>query len=238
LSARLLRVQRVSLLQRHRGRLDFIRERPCQREAIHYHPAVHHQGWRAIAHQGHLQEGAGVVATRGMCSMCTEYGSPISRKTVRERAMASSHRSPRFRRNAGGSQKAFLCLPDQILIHAETRRIRGRGSQETLSAVRDTIRPSNPRRTSAPGFFYSHSDETVYLRYFRQVRAMPTSRLRPWSPGLSGAHGFCGDAWGLGLERIIGWPICGGKEDRGIVEVPTQSMRIPGTGLGPCSNST
>lgn len=193
--------------------------------------------------RAHLQEGAGVVATRGDVQyVVTEYGIAYLRgKTVRERAMALINIAhPRFRRELlEEAKKRSYVYPDQVLIHAEHQAYPE--EEEAKATLSDgsliTIRPIKP--TDEPllqDFFYSHSDETVYLRYFRQVRAMPHVTAQAMvNVDYQERMAFVATLGEIGLERIIGvGRYAAEKEDKGIVEVAyTVHEDHQGRGLGP-----
>jgi len=225
------------------GRLDFIRGAAMSKggKSIITLPSTTKDGHQSRI-RAHLQEGAGVVATRGDVQyVVTEYGIAYLRgKTVRERAMALINIAhPRFRRELlEEAKKRSYVYPDQILIHAENQAYpEEEETKETLSGGSlITIRPIKP--TDEPllqDFFYSHSDETVYLRYFRQVRAMPHVRAQAMvNLDYQERMAFVATLGDIGLERIIGvGRYAAEKEDRGIVEVAyTVHEDYQGRGLG------
>lgn len=127
-----------------------------------------------------LSQGAGVVATRGdVHYVVTEYGiAYLHGRTMRERAMAMINIAhPHFREELLNQAKEHAYVyPDQILLRAEQNLY-----PEEVEAVADmrdgtpvNIRPIKPTdEVALQEFFYSHSEETVYNRYFRPVRALP-----------------------------------------------------------------
>ncbi|KMY68436.1 hypothetical protein AAU61_01785 [Desulfocarbo indianensis] len=127
-----------------------------------------------------LSQGAGVVATRGdVYYVVTEYGiAYLHGRTMRERAMALINIAhPKFRDELLASAKEHAYVyPDQILLHAEQNLYPE--EVEAPTQMRDgtpiTVRPIKPTdEVALQEFFYSHSEETVYNRYFRPVRALP-----------------------------------------------------------------
>jgi GNAT superfamily N-acetyltransferase len=99
-----------------------------------------------------------------------------------------------------------------------------------------TIRPIKP--TDEPllqDFFYSHSDETVYLRYFRQMRAMPHITAQTMvNLDYQERMAFVATLGEIGLEKIIGvGRYEAEKEHQGFVEVAyTVHEEYQGRGLG------
>jgi GNAT superfamily N-acetyltransferase len=175
-----------------------------------------------------LQEGAGIVATRGDVQyVVTEFGiAYLHGKTIRERAMALiSIAHPKFRKELLEQAKRYAYIyPDQILVHMENHSYPD--EEETKAFLSDgtavTIRPIKP--TDEPllqDFFYSHSDETVYRRYFRQVRSLPHSKAQAMvNVNYQDRMAFVATLGEIGLERIIGvGRYEAEKESQGMVEV-------------------
>ncbi|MCB2189151.1 MAG: GNAT family N-acetyltransferase [Deltaproteobacteria bacterium] len=163
------------------GRLDFMRGAAMSRggRSIMVLPSTNRAGDKSrIVH--HLGEGAGVVATRGdLHYVVTEYGiAYLKGRTVRERALALINIAhPHFRQELLDQAKAEAYVyPDQILLTAEqdlypewaeTTAVLGNGAQVSLRPIKPTD------EILMQEFFYSHSDATIYNRYFRPVRALP-----------------------------------------------------------------
>jgi GNAT superfamily N-acetyltransferase len=84
-----------------------------------------------------------------------------------------------------------------------------------------TIRPIKP--TDEPllqDFFYSHSDETIYRRYFRPVRAMPhTTAQSMVNVDYRERMAFVATIGEIGLEKIIGVGRYEPEKEEGMVEV-------------------
>ena len=96
---------------------------------------------------------------------------------------------------------------DQILIHTENHAYpeEEEGKVVLSNGTVVTIRPIKP--TDEPllqDFFYSHSDETVYRRYFRPVRSMPHARAQTMvNLDYKDRMAFVATVGDIGLERIL-----------------------------------
>ncbi|MDH5704112.1 MAG: GNAT family N-acetyltransferase, partial [Aigarchaeota archaeon] len=133
----------------------------------------------------HLDEGAGVVTTRGdIHYIVTEHGiAYLHGKTIRDRALALINvADPKFRPWLLGAAKQLGYLPaDQ----AEPR-LRFTGYPEDLEKaitlknnLRVLLRPVKPTdETAMKDLFYSFSDDTIYHRFFGILKSMPHSRLQ------------------------------------------------------------
>jgi len=163
------------------GRLDFMRGAamsPGGRPVIVL-PSTSKDGLESrIVHR--LGTGAGVVATRGdVHYVVTEWGiAYLHGRTMRERAMALINIAhPRFRAELLEKAKEHAYVyPDQILITAEQELYPAWAEAEVClkGGGTVTIRPIKPTdEVALQEFFYSHSEETVYNRYFRPVRSLP-----------------------------------------------------------------
>ncbi|MGQ9857466.1 MAG: GNAT family N-acetyltransferase [Thermodesulfobacteriota bacterium] len=194
------------------GRLDFVRGAAMSQggRSIVALPSTTHDGSSSRI-VPYLQEGAGVVATRGDVKyVVTEYGiAYLHGKSIRERAMALINIAhPRFRKELleEAKRRAYV-YPDQILVETETFDY---PEEESTEVLRDgtvvSIRPIKP--TDEPllqDFFYSHSDETIYRRYFRAVRAMPHSTAQTLvNLDYKDRMAFVAAIGEVGLERIVG----------------------------------
>jgi acyl-CoA hydrolase/GNAT superfamily N-acetyltransferase len=225
------------------GRLDFIRGAAMSRggKSIMALPSTTKDG-RQSRIRGHLQEGAGVVATRGDVQyVVTEYGiAYLHGKSVRERAMALiSIAHPKFRKGLlEEAKRRSYVYPDQVFIHTENHAYPAQEeARETLADGTEVmIRPIKP--TDEPllqDFFYSHSDETVYLRYFRPVRSLPHSTAQAMvNVDYQDRMAFVATLGEIGLERIIGVGRYEAEKDPpGTVEVAyTVQEGYQGRGLG------
>ncbi len=131
----------------------------------------------------HLDEAPAVVATRGdVHYVVTEFGiAYLHGKSVRERAMALINIAhPRFRPQLLEQAKSGgMVYPDQIMVMPSGQTPYPEEADSTASlkgGLEVTIRPIKPTdEVLLQSFFYSHSDETIYNRYFRPVHAMPHS---------------------------------------------------------------
>jgi GNAT superfamily N-acetyltransferase len=131
-----------------------------------------------------LQEGAGVVTTRGDCHyVVTEYGiAHLHGRTLRERAMSLigvAH--PDFRAELlHAAKRRRIVYANQIMPPARhpypsqyETTYRAKNGQEVF------VRPIRPEDESMiKEMFYSFSEKTVYLRYHATLRSMPHNRLQ------------------------------------------------------------
>ncbi len=163
------------------GRLDFMRGAAMSPggRSIVVLPSTSRDG-RASRIVHHLAAGAGVVATRGDVDfVVTEYGiASLHGRTVRERAMALiSIAHPNFRSQLLEKAKAQAYVyPDQILLGAELDLYPEEAEAEVTlkNGQAVMIRPIKVTdEVALQQLFYSHSDETIFNRYFRAVRALP-----------------------------------------------------------------
>ncbi|MBN1101909.1 MAG: GNAT family N-acetyltransferase [Deltaproteobacteria bacterium] len=211
------------------GRLDFIRGAAMSKggkSAITL-PSTTKDGERSRI-VANLQEGAGVVVTRGDVKyVVTEYGiAYLHGKTVRERAMALINIAhPRFRKGLleEAKRQAYI-YPDQILIHTEN--ITYPEEEETTVTLSNGtsvhIRPIKPTdEVQLQDFFYSHSEETVYLRYFRSIRSMPHATAQTMvNLDYRNRMAFVATLGEIGIERIIAvGRYAAENEHSGMVEV-------------------
>jgi acyl-CoA hydrolase/GNAT superfamily N-acetyltransferase len=225
------------------GRLDFIRGAAMSKggkSAILLPSTTKDGGQSRIV--ANLQEGAGVIATRGDVKyVVTEYGiAYLHGKSVRERAMALINIAhPRFRKSLleEAKQHAYI-YPDQIIIHTESQIYpEEEESAATLSnGTVVTIRPIKPTdEVQLQDFFYSHSEETIYLRYFRTVRSMPHATAQTMvNVDYRNHMAFVATLGEIGLERIIAVGRYGAEKESDMVEVAyTTHEDFRGMGLGP-----
>jgi acyl-CoA hydrolase/GNAT superfamily N-acetyltransferase len=223
------------------GRLDFIRGAAMSKggKSIIALPSTTKDG-RQSRIRAHLQEQAAVVATRGDVKyVVTEYGiAYLHGKSIRERAMALiSIAHPRFRKELlEEAKKRAYIYPDQILLQTENHAY-PEEEEDTVTLSNGTamtIRPIKP--TDEPllqDFFYSHSDETVYRRYFRPLRSMPHARAQTMvNLDYKDRMAYVAAVGDIGMERIIavGRYETEGK-DSGMIEV-AYTVREEHRGLG------
>ncbi|MFO7460484.1 MAG: GNAT family N-acetyltransferase [Desulfatiglandales bacterium] len=223
------------------GRLDFIRGAAMSKggKSIIALPSTTKDG-RQSRIRAHLQEQAAVVATRGDVKyVVTEYGiAYLHGKSIRERAMALiSIAHPRFRKELlEEAKKRAYIYPDQILLQTENHAY-PEEEEDTVTLSNGTvvtIRPIKP--TDEPllqDFFYSHSDETVYRRYFRPLRSMPHARAQTMvNLDYKDRMAYVAAVGDIGMERIIavGRYETEGKES-GMIEV-AYTVREEHRGLG------
>lgn len=223
------------------GRLDFIRGAAMSKggRSIIALPSTTKDG-RQSRIRAHLQEQAAVVATRGDVKyVVTEYGiAYLHGKSIRERAMALiSIAHPRFRKELlEEAKKRAYIYPDQILIQTENHDYPGE-EEDTVTLSNGTvvkIRPIKP--TDEPllqDFFYSHSDETVYRRYFRPLRSMPHARAQTMvNLDYRDRMAYVATLGDIGMETIVavGRYETEGKES-GMIEV-AYTVREEHRGLG------
>jgi len=195
------------------GRLDFIRGAAMSEggRSIVVLPSTTRDGSQSRI-RPHLQEGAGVVATRGDVQyVVTEFGiAYLHGKSIRERAMALINIAhPKFRQALLEEAKRHAYVyPDQIFIHTNTHSYPEHEETEVVlkDGTKVTIRPIKPTdEVLLQDFFYSHSEETIYRRYFRFVRAMPHSKAQALvNVDYKKNMAFVATLGNVGFEKIIG----------------------------------
>ena len=130
-----------------------------------------------------IQEGAGVITTRGdVHYVVTEFGvAYLHGKTMRERAMSLINIAhPDFRGELlHAAKRRRIVYRDQIL---PPPRAQYPAKYETHLQVNDQdvlIRPIRPDdEPRMKDMFYSFSEQTVYMRYHAQLKAMPHNKLQ------------------------------------------------------------
>lgn len=131
-----------------------------------------------------LAEGAGVITTRGdVHYVVTEYGvAYLHGKTMRERAMSLLNIAhPDFRSELlHAAKRRRIVYPDQIMPPAHRPYP---SEYETVVGLRDgtevLVRPIRPDdEPKVREMFYKFSEQTVYLRYHGQLKAMPHNKLQ------------------------------------------------------------
>ena len=132
-----------------------------------------------------LKTGAGVVTSRAdVHYVVTEYGiASLWGKTVRERAIALIHIAhPKFRDELmEQARKAHLVHPHQIALPRGLQPYPKR--HESTEAFEDGVkvffRPIQPSDESLlKELFYSHSEQTVFNRYFTHMHHLPHEQLQ------------------------------------------------------------
>lgn len=225
------------------GRLDFMRGAAMSEggRAVICLPSTTRDG-KLSRIVGHLSEGAGVVGTRGDIDwVATEYGVvKLKAKSVRERAIALiSIAHPKFRPELlkHAKDKGYV-YPDQIVI--ATDRDLYPHWVETEARLGDDrtvlIRPISPTDEAlVQEFFYSHSEETIYNRYFRALRSMPHDTAQSMvNLDYTKQMAIVATTGRFGRERIVGvGRFAVDHEDQTMVEVAfTVSDEVQGRGLG------
>ncbi len=211
------------------GRLDFIRGAAMSEggRSIVVLPSTTRDGTQSRI-RAHLQEGAGVVATRGDVQyVVTEFGiAYLHGKSVRERAMALINIAhPKFRQGLlDNAKKHAYVYPDQIFIHTEVHAYpeQEETKVELADGTQVTIRPIKPTdEVLLQDFFYSHSEESIYRRYFRSVHSMPHSQAQALvNVDYKNNMAFVASIGEIGFEKIIGVARYGvDKSDPEMVEV-------------------
>ncbi|MEZ5065086.1 MAG: GNAT family N-acetyltransferase [bacterium] len=155
-----------------------------------------------------LAEGAGVVTSRGDVHwVVTEYGAAyLHGKTIRERALAlASIAHPDFRKELEDHirEKHYGFVDASVFRHDldpyphEWTRVRSFGDEEL------TVRPLKAEdATKLRSFFYTHSLETIYHRYFTVKRDLtPDEALHLCSVDYTQRMAF--GAFTKGDERIV-----------------------------------
>ncbi|MBI4799227.1 MAG: hypothetical protein HY794_10945 [Desulfarculus sp.] len=224
------------------GRLDFIRGAAMSKggRAIMVVPSTDKTGQKSrIVHR--LAEGAGVVATRGDVDyVVTEYGIAfLHGRTIRERAMALINIAhPRFRQELlkKAKEKAYV-YPDQILLHAEQDLYPQWAESEEVAkdGLPIHIRPIKPTdEVLMQEFFYSQSDETIYNRYFRPVRALPHVTAQGLvNLDYTQRMALVATTGPIGKEKIVGIGYYSLGDPSGLAEVAyTIHDEFQGLGLG------
>ncbi|HTL52021.1 MAG TPA: GNAT family N-acetyltransferase [Planctomycetota bacterium] len=132
-----------------------------------------------------LTPGAGVVTTRGdVHYVVTEFGvAYLHGKTIRERAIALIHIAhPKFRdKLMEEARSRKIVYGDQVDMRAagepELRNLVSTVATKDGRTVR--FRPAHPTdEEMMREFFYKLSPETVYHRFFSNVKAMPHAKLK------------------------------------------------------------
>lgn len=224
------------------GRLDFMRGAAMSRggRSVIVLPSTTKDGATSrIVH--HLAEGAGVIATRGDVDyIVTEYGvAYLHGRSIRERALALINIAhPQHRAQLLSQAKADAYLyPDQVLYISGSDLYPAWAEAEAIlkdgSLVH--IRPVKPTdEVMVQDLFYSHSEETVFNRYFRPVRALPHVMAQDLvNLDYSQQMALVATKGPMGREKIVGVGRYSLGDPSGLAEVAyTVHDEFQGTGLG------
>lgn len=167
------------------GQVDFMRgaARSDEGKPIIALPSVTSDG-KISRISAMLKPGAGVVTTRAdVHYVVTEYGvAYLHGKTVRERTLALIHIAhPKFRDDLmRQARERRLVHPNQIALpqglHPYPKKY------ETTAQFKGTkisFRPIQPTDESLlKEMFYSHSEETIFHRYFTLLRRLPHEQVQ------------------------------------------------------------
>ncbi len=133
----------------------------------------------------HLDEGAGVVTSRGdVHYIATEFGIVnLHGKNLRQRALAlASLAHPDFRDDLiNYARKRSIVHMDQMPLSIAGKYYPEQYEHTAeFEDVEVTFRPVKPTDEALQReFFYSLSDESVYYRFFNIVKALPHEKIQP-----------------------------------------------------------
>jgi acyl-CoA hydrolase/RimJ/RimL family protein N-acetyltransferase len=135
-----------------------------------------------------LKPGAGVVTSRGdVHYVVTEWGvADLHGRSIRDRAMQLIHVAhPKFREGLMAEARA------RNFVYADQVAVLGLGAPELDEFETDYVAPDGSQLGVRPirpsdedmmrDLFYSFSEETVYLRFFRQLASMPHEELQKYT---------------------------------------------------------
>ncbi len=163
-----------------------------------------------------LQEGAGVITTRGDTHyIVTEFGvAHLHGKTLRERAMSLiSIAHPDFRGELlHAAKRRHIVYPNQIMPPAlapyPTEYEEAIAARDGRAVFVRPIRPDDEPQMRE--MFYKFSEQTKYLRYHAAVKAMPHNKLQVFCTidydtemALVGLHGPAGTEQVVGVGRYM-----------------------------------
>jgi acyl-CoA hydrolase/RimJ/RimL family protein N-acetyltransferase len=224
------------------GRLDFMRGAamsPGGRSVIVLPSTTRDGETSRIVH--HLGAGAGVIATRGDVDyVVTEYGiAYLHGRSIRERALALINIAhPKLRSELLAQAKADAYLyPDQVLYVSDVDLYPAwaEATVELKDGSVVNIRPVKPTdEVMIQELFYSHSEETVFNRYFRPVRAMPHVEAQDLvNLDYSEQMALVATTGPVGRENIVGVGRYSLGDPSGLAEVAyTVHDQFQGSGLG------
>jgi acyl-CoA hydrolase/RimJ/RimL family protein N-acetyltransferase len=166
-----------------------------------------------------LQEGAGVIGTRGDAHyIVTEYGVAfLHGKTMRERAMSLiSIAHPDFRSELlHAAKRRHLVYANQIMPPAQAPYPKQFEETITLDDGRQIfVRPIRPDDESMMReMFYDFSEQTKYLRYHAALKTMPHNKMQVFCTvdyetemAIIGVHGKPGEEQVVGVSRYMADP--------------------------------
>lgn len=131
-----------------------------------------------------LQEGAGVVTTRGdVHYVVTEYGvAYLHGKNIRERAMALINIAhPKFRSELieGAKRLNYVYSDQKLLPGASAYPEEHETTMADVSGSKLAVRPIKPTDEELlSDMFYDLSDQTIINRFFSMLKSMPHRRLQ------------------------------------------------------------
>ena len=224
------------------GRLDFMRGAAMSQggRSVICLPSITPDGQKSRI-VSHLAEGAGVVGTRGDIDwVATEYGlASLKAKSVRERAIALiSISHPKFRKELLEQAKAKgYVYPDQIIVATDHDHYPHWVETEVAlkSGRKVLLRPIQPTDEGlVQEFFYSHSEETIYNRYFRSLRALPHDTAQSMvNLDYRKQMAIVATTGRLGREKIVGVGRFAAEDDGERAETAyTVGDEFQGQGLG------
>ncbi len=163
-----------------------------------------------------LQEGAGVITTRGDTHyIVTEYGVAfLHGKTMRERAMSLiSIAHPDFRSELlHAAKRRRIVYPNQIMPPAQAPYPAQYEETITLrTGEKIFVRPIRPDdEPMMREMFYDFSEKTKYLRYHAALKFMPHSKMQVFCTidydtemAIVGLHGAPGSEEVVGVARYM-----------------------------------
>lgn len=171
------------------GQVDFIRGAARSaggKPVIALPSTATHDGVRMSRIVSVLKSGAGVVTSRGdVHYVVTEYGAVnLHGKSIRERALALIHIAhPDFREELmRAARERHLVYADQVVVEEA-----GMPELEALETELKTsgglivkVRPILPTDESLlQDMFYRSSEQTIYLRFFASLKALPHRSAQP-----------------------------------------------------------
>ncbi len=175
-----------------------------------------------------LSQGAGVVETRGdIHYVVTEYGiAYLYGRTIRERVLELINIAhPKFRTELLEKAKELNYIYEDQLEKGFEEDVRYPAQWETEKIMKDGtlmhFRPIKP--TDEPElreFMYSLSDESLYMRFFTKVKAMPHKRVQYFANvDYKWTMAICGFAEEKGVKRLVAVGRYGRSKGENMAEV-------------------